>query len=137
MCGNSSARHVQLSISTCSFIFIRRSPSLHSFESPFWRSVSPLPISLSSPPISSLYSFHLTTPMAHPHSISSLTPYNLDPAFPLLQLSVSIKRRKNVILLCFYNLVLLLSSNIIHLWRGFLKTIHMGLQIFWYPFTQC
>lgn len=73
MCGNSSARHVQLSISTCSFIFIRRSPSLHSFESPLWRSVSPLPISLSSPPISSLYSFHLTTPMAHPHSISSYT----------------------------------------------------------------
>lgn len=81
---------------SCSFIFICQSPSPLSFETPFLLSVSPLSIffPFSSPPVSSLYSFHLATPMAHPHSISSLTPYNLVPAFPLLLPSVSRKHKK-------------------------------------------
>lgn len=91
-----------------SFIFICQSPFPLSFETPFLLLLSLFPIffPFSSPPVSSLYPFHLATPMAHPHSISSLTPSNLVHAFPLLQPSVPRKHNKNVILFCFHNLFL-------------------------------
>lgn len=84
-----------LSISTRAVSFLSCSvhpPSLlkllFSSQSPPTPNILP---PFSSPPVSSLYSFHLSTPMAHPHSISSLTPNNLVPAFALLLLFVSRK----------------------------------------------
>lgn len=66
-----------------SFIFICQSPSPASFETPSLLSVSLLLIFslFSSPPVTSLKPFHLSTPTAHPHSNSSPAPGNLDPAF--------------------------------------------------------
>lgn len=103
-----------------SFIFIWQSPhpppTPLSFETPFRLSVALLPISV---PFSSLYAFHLSTPMARPHSISSLTPHNLVPAFPLPQPSVSWQHEKKC------NSVLLsqsrsaFSSDITQLWGSF------------------
>lgn len=66
-----------LSISTCAVSFLSgRVHPLSLLKLFFCFQSPPLPISF---PFSSLYSFHLSTPMAHPHSISSLTPYSSVP----------------------------------------------------------
>lgn len=112
-----------LSIFTCAISFLSAGVlPLTLLKLPFLLPISPLPILVPfpSPPVPSLYPFHLTTPMAHPHSISSLTPYNLVPTFPLPQPSVPRKHFfvSNSILLSQHFLQILCTSG------GFLTVLH-------------
>lgn len=81
--------------STCAVSFLSGRVHPLSFESPFQLSVSPLLIffPFSSPPISSLYSFHLNTNCSSSFNLISYT-LQFSPAFPLLQPPVSRKHEK-------------------------------------------